>query len=419
MRLINQARSKKTQDIVSLRVEMTRLYYDDSYTREFEATVVEQTKVDDKPAVVLAQSYFYPTSGGQPCDFGRIGPASVIDVTIRESDEAVLHVLDKALEVGTYSAEIDWPRRFDLMQQHSGQHILSQAFIRTAEAATVGFHVGKESCTIDLDIKAIDPATLAQAEALANQIVWENRPIHTSFVPVAEAANHGLRKIPDVKGDKLRIVDIGDFDVTACGGTHVAATGGVGIIKVTKVDRIRKQVRIEFRCGQRAQSHYDNMIAITSGLAADFTCAVDDLPRVIANQRDEVKQARKTLKKQQGQLAQFEAQSLAASAESVGDWAVVSAEFPKRDPGDVRQLAQTMGRENGHIVLLAGDDALVFARAKDVDVDMSALLKPIIDAHSGRGGGSAQFAQATQLGMNSAELQAILATVVAEIQAMA
>ncbi|HFC11483.1 MAG TPA: alanyl-tRNA editing protein [Anaerolineae bacterium] len=392
-----------------------RLYYDDSYTTEFEAVVIETAEIDGQPVVVLQQSYFYPESGGQWCDFGRIHTTNVTNVTIRPSDQATLHHLDNPLPLGTYPAHIDWTRRFDLMQQHTGQHILSQAFARILEANTIGFHMGQASCTIDLDIAKLDETQLQQVEELANQVVWENRPIHSYFIPLAEASNYPLRKIPTGKGDQLRVVEIADFDWNACGGTHVKATGAVGLIKISKVEKIRRQLRIEFRCGKRAYAHYGDLLATMGGLTKAFTCAPSDLLAVTSNLRAEHKQARKTLKKQQARLLAAEAQQLLADVANPNGVQIVQGVFDKRDFADLRQLAQTIVRQPRTIALLGNGDALVFAKSKDAPSVMNELLSPILTTHNGRGGGAAQFAQAMQLGMNSAEQKVILASVAEKI----
>ena len=395
-----------------------RTYYNDSYTIEFSAEITEQTFFNEQPAVVLATSYFYPESGGQPHDIGTIGPATVNNVQIRPADEAVLHILDQPLATGTYPATIDWQRRFDLMQQHSGQHILSRAFVNIAEAETVSFHVGDAHCTIDLDVEKLDEQTLRRVEALANQIVWENRPISAQFLSKTDALKLSLRKVPDVPGDELRVVTIEDYDWNACGGTHVANTGEVGLIKITKLERIRKQLRVEFRCGRRAVTHYAQQHAIVSQLASDLTCAPTDLTHNISNLRSDLKQSHKMIKKQQNELTQFEAQALAESAESIASVNLICQVLSNRDMGTLRQMAQVLTRQDNFAVLLASGESIVGARSENVSAEINTLLKPILETYSGKGGGSAQIAQATQLGVNSAELQAILGKIKAELVAV-
>ncbi|MEP0764357.1 MAG: alanyl-tRNA editing protein, partial [Chloroflexota bacterium] len=210
-----------------------RLYYTDSYSTAFEANVISTTIVNEAPAAILDRTCFYPTSGGQPHDTGTLNGAAVLEVIVRESAGAVLHILDRALSVGRVSGQVDWARRFDHMQHHTGQHILSQAFERLARAETVGFHMSADSITIDLDQPDLAPATVDAAEDLANQIVTEDRPVRAWFPTDDEVAALALRKVPDVEG-RFRVVAVEGFDVTACGGTHVAHTGEIGLIKVLR-----------------------------------------------------------------------------------------------------------------------------------------------------------------------------------------
>ncbi|MGB1252702.1 MAG: alanyl-tRNA editing protein [Candidatus Promineifilaceae bacterium] len=395
-----------------------RTYYSDAYTMCFPAMVVSSLEDAEHPGVLLEKSYFYPTSGGQRHDLGKIGGRNVIDVIVRESDNAVVHLLDAPLAVGEHSAEIDWPRRFDHMQQHSGQHILSQAFIQVADAATVSFHMGDHACTIDLDVKQLSAEMLSAAEALANKIVWENRPIKTYFIDKADIPNYALRKVPDVAGDKLRIVDIQDFDVNACGGTHVRHTGEVGIIKLTKLERIRKQVRVEFRCGQRALRDYETKNEILSTLAKNLTCAQADLPKIVGNLSRELKRTGKALKKANSQILQAEAATLLASAEVVNGVRIVQQVFEHRDSAEIRQLANQIGRNDQTIALLglAGKNSqIMLVRAKNAPGSMKLLLQSALDKIGGSGGGSDQFAQGGGPTLKRAAIESLLDSIKIEL----
>jgi alanyl-tRNA synthetase len=212
-----------------------RLYHSDAYTTDFDAELVETTSYNGLPSVILDRTCFYPTSGGQPHDTGVLNGLPVVDVVLREADGAVMHVLGgpATLDGPRVSGQIDWSRRFDHMRHHTGQHILSQAFVQLAQADTVGFHLSPDSVTIDLNRTDIGPATLDAAEDLANQIMAEDRPVRAYFPSDEELVMLKLRKVPDVEG-AFRVVDIQDFDQNACGGTHVARTGEIGIIKVLR-----------------------------------------------------------------------------------------------------------------------------------------------------------------------------------------
>lgn len=374
-----------------------RHYYNDSYTTQFDATIKARLTVNDAPAVVLDGTYFYPSSGGQPNDSGTLGDVSVVDVFVREADQAIVHVLDREVDGERVSAEINWQRRFDHMQQHTGQHILSAAFAELADALTVGFHLGADSCTIDLATSKLSAEQIAAVEALANQVVWENRPITAKFIPKSDIPNYPLRKIPDVPGDELRLVIIPDFDYNACGGTHVRGSAEVGLIKINKVERVRGQVRVEFRCGQRALADYAKKESVVSGLAADLTCAIEDLPHNISNLRKDIKTANKQLKKQRNLLLQMEAEQLVKTASHqspTGENIVVKA-FNRRDANELRQLTNTTARAGNCIAMLgaAGNPAVVaFAKAKSSSGDMNELLQQILSKTGGTGGGSAMVA---------------------------
>ncbi|HSH04295.1 MAG TPA: alanyl-tRNA editing protein [Anaerolineae bacterium] len=375
-----------------------RLYYEASYQRALTAKVVESLMVAGRPAVVLDESCFYPSSGGQPYDTGVLNGVAVEDVWVRESDEAVVHQLAAPLAVGTaVTGEINWERRFDHMQQHSGQHILSQAFLRVAEAATIGFHLGEVGVTIDLDCEQLSDSQVGDVEQMANEIVWENRPIRAYFVPLAEAQSLDLRKIPDVKGDTLRLVDIDDFDLTACGGTHVTHTGGVGLIKILKAVRYKQGYRIEFRCGGRAVADYGMKHQLLTVLSNTLTTGYDDLPNVLTKLQEENKELQKSQKQLGQQLSGLEGRQLWTDGERVGGMRVVMGAFTDKDAGEVRQLASVITGLEGGVALLASVMAerthFVFGRHEEAVGDMNQILQMTLGEIGGRGGGRPNLAQ--------------------------
>jgi alanyl-tRNA synthetase len=375
-----------------------RLYYFDAYATRFRAEVTERVQQDDRFAVVLDKTYFYPTSGGQPADHGQINQLPVIDVSIREEDQAILHWIETGeLDDDGVQAEINWARRFDHMQQHSGQHILSQAFIQTANAQTIGFHLGQDSVTIDLDVLELSSVQIAEAERLANEVIWQNRPIQALMVTPEEAASLPLRKMPPGHQGKLRLIDIQDFDLTACGGTHVSSTGAVGLLKVIKPERHRKQVRIEFRCGQRALHDYQIKNNIVNELTANLTTGQGEIVDALDRMRDELKQARRTIKRQQNKLLEIEAHDLIQDGESYGDITIVSHVFSERDPGQLRALGSQLTKPGGVVALLGVSSPktqLLFSRSADAPGAMNQLLKCAMAVlGSDSGGGSARFAQ--------------------------
>ena len=379
-----------------------RAYYWDSYTVEFAAEVVETTEIAGRPAVRLSQTHFYPTSGGQPHDTGRLfqgnQTARVVDVVVRESDEAVLHVLDVAIAPGMATGEIDWPRRFDHMQQHTGQHILSQAFIRVAEAETIGFHLSGQSVTIDLDRVELTVEEVRAAEQLANEVVGQNRPVRASEVAREAAAGLPLRKLPPGRDGKLRLVDIEGFDLTACGGTHVAGTAEVGLVKVLKTERRGAATRVEFICGGRAVADYRLKHDVVQQLGATLTTGIDDLPAALARLQEEARQLRLELKRERGARLALEAGQLLDGAETVGGARVVRRVLVGREMDEARQLA-TLLTAGGAVALLgvAGERAqLVFARPTEGPgfAHVGEAIKPALAALGGaRGGGGPTSAQ--------------------------
>lgn len=378
-----------------------RLYYFDAYSTKFNARIIERFRPTEREgvAVVLDRSFFYPTSGGQPADKGHIHGTPVLDVYVREVDQAIVHLMQGDVWADDVTAEINWERRFDHMQQHTGQHILSQAFIQAAKANTVGFHLGDESVTIDLDRTDLTPVQVQEAELLANRVIWQNRPIEVKTVTREQAKYMSVRKIPSVLSDKIRLVDIQEFDVTACGGTHVSATGEVGLIKIVKLERQRKKLRVEFRCGQRALRDYRQKNSIVNKLAADFTTSPKELDKNIAILRSELKQARRYMKQQQMRLLKVEGRELLASGRRVGEMVVVCQAFDEGEKSakDLRTLAKQLV-ENGRVVVLFGlagkRSQLLFSRSADGVGEMNQLLRPALQAlGTTAGGGTAVTAQ--------------------------
>jgi alanyl-tRNA synthetase len=386
-----------------------RLYYDDAYTLHFEANVLEVTTHAQQPALVLDRTYFYPEGGGQPSDRGTLNGVRVRDVQTRPSDRAVLHVLESPLTAQRVIGEIDGERRRDLRSHHSGQHVLSQALERVAQARTLSVHMSETSMTIDVDRVNIAPETWEAVEALANQIVLEDRPVRAWFPTPEELVALNLRKLPEVDG-KVRIVDVGGFDITACGGTHVARTGEIGIIKVVKAERRGETTRLEFKCGARALRDFQAKNEVINRLMAALTVGYWELPETVARLQEQNRALQSELRAAREQLAVYEAASLLASASSHGAYRLVARAFA-RSADEVRLLAQALVAESGVVALLgaAGEKAqLVFARSADVSLDVLPLLKKALEQLGGRGGGRPNMAQG---GGASADLDQVQAAI--------
>jgi alanyl-tRNA synthetase len=379
-----------------------RLYYSDSYCTTFSARVSECLVLNGSKAVALDRTAFYPTSGGQPHDMGTLNGIPVVDVTEREEDGIVIHVLSSSVESedvlrpdDQVQGVIDWPRRFDYMQQHTGQHVLSQAFVQTVDADTVGFHLSDDYSTIDLNCDTLTDEDVSRAETLANRIVFDDRPVAAQFVEPEEAAALPLRKAPPAK-NAIRIVQVEGFDWSACGGTHVARTGEIGLIKVVRIERRGTETRVTFLCGQRALTHYHMLNTLTRDLALHLTVGVEELPHAIERLQIEARTARKERDRLHELLLDHEAVALIASAQVIGPVSVVREVFKTREVEEVRRLATRIASQPGHVALLAVEGAkaqLIFARSTDLTYDMRPLLQGACRQVGGGGGGGPDLAQ--------------------------
>ena len=397
-------------------------YYTDAYHQSFSAHIHEITPhANGTCDVVLSETYFYPESGGQPADHGRIAGIPVTQITIRSADQAVIHTLSQHIEAklnNMVTGEIDWPRRFNHMQQHTGQHILSRAFINLFDSDTIGFHLSSEYCSIDLDRNNFTPADIMQAEQLANQIIWDNRPIYIRFVSHEQAAKLPLRKRPPVQSDTMRLIEIEGFDLNACGGTHVAHTGEVGQIKVIKVERRKQKLRLMFLCGSRAWHDYHTKNKILTDLGNELTTGQDRLLETVQKLRQEIKEKNKTLKKQNQILSNLEVNRLKEAMTSVQgiNWIVHTYNKGEREIGSLRPLANMLTPKTGATVVLLGlagnnNAQLIFKRSADLkQIDLTETIQqvlPLLNAQTG--GGTVDFAQAGGLQASTDQLnQAIL-----------
>jgi alanyl-tRNA synthetase len=392
-----------------------RLYYADAHRRHFAARVTERLTWDEQPAVVLDRTIFYPASGGQPADRGVLGGVEVVDVVARE-DGAVVHVLQRSLPggAGEIAGEIDWPRRFDHMQQHTGQHILSAAFEQVLDADTVGFHLGAEVSTIDVDAAGLDREMVVPVEDLANRVVWEDRPVGTRFVGPDELANLPLRRPPAVDGP-VRIVDIANLDVNPCGGTHVARTGEIGLIRVSRLDHRGDETRVEFLCGGRALHDYRARSGVVDQLATRLTVGYWELDAAVERLRDEAKELRHDLRHTRECLLHMEASDLYEAAIPRYGYRVVEQVWEGRDAGELRALARELIQRFDVVALLASVEErtyLCFARSEGVDVNMVELLQEACGQLGGKGGGQPHLAQGSGQETDLARVCAVLSDMV-------
>lgn len=371
-----------------------RLYYDDSHLIEFEARVVDVTeRVSGWTAIILNRTAFYPTGGGQPSDTGTLDGLRVVEC-IDDGDRGVLHVVQGVTPAkdAIVHGRVDWPRRLDHMQQHTGQHILSQAFVTLFNAPTRGFRVLDASCEIDVELNEPTTEKIERAIELANNVIWEDRGITIRSVTSEEAAELSLRKEPSREGD-LRLIEIEGFDLTPCGGTHAYRTGEVGMIAVRSWERAKGLTRIEFVAGTRALADYRKANRTAREVAALFSSGRDDVPQLASQMLEENKDLHRRIRLLEEIAAGVEAEKLLANA--VGG--VVTQVFEGRDAESLKKLAQALITTPGTIALLGSRDKdtarLVFARSADTPGDMNLLMREACTLLDGRGGGRPDLAQ--------------------------
>jgi alanyl-tRNA synthetase len=373
-----------------------KLYRTDPYLRRFSAHVVQHTTVTKRPAVVLDRTAFYATAGGQPNDTGALNGVPVVDVVEDEGSGEFVHVLGGPLASDEVEGVIDWQRRFDHMQQHSGQHVLSQAFEIVLNAPTVSFHLGSDTLTIDVQHPGISAAEATQVEDTANDVVFSNRPIHVHEVTQAELGRFPLRKPPVVTG-MIRIVEVEGFDFSPCGGTHVRAAGEIGLIKIRRWERRGDTLRVEFLCGRRALLDYRWKNDAVNSLANTMSIKDQDLREAVERNLAQGRDNFRLLEETRQRLMELEARMLIAETPLTGGRRLVSLVFADRSAEEVRRLAMTLTATPATIVLFglrAPDRAsLVFARSADLTQDMNALLKAAAPLIGGRGGGQPGLAQ--------------------------
>lgn len=384
----------------------TRLYYTEPWLRQFDACVVEIVPDGDRFRVWLDRTAFYPTSGGQPFDTGHLGESRVLDVSDDE-DGRVVHLVDLPLAPGaTVTGTIDWARRFDHMQQHTGQHLLSAAFERLHHVRTESFRMGTECSTIDL-ARDVTPAEIAAAEDAANDVVWQGREVLIRFVDAAEATRLPLRKEP-VKEGRLRLIEIEGYDLSACGGTHVSSTGEVGMIAVRAWERFKGGTRLEFVCGTRALASYRAWRDAASAAARLLTVQATELPLAVERLQQDNKDVRRACNALAEKAATFEAGTLAARAAVTGGVAVLVDAFPDYDIAGLKRLAASFVKEPGRAAVFfttAQPVQVVALRSADVrQLDMAAVLSGLIARFGGRGGGRPEGAQGGGLSGTAAEI---------------
>ncbi len=367
-----------------------RLYYTDSYLREFRASVADRG--DGGHRIYLDRTAFYPTSGGQPHDTGTIAGVRVVDVV--DEDDRIAHVLERPVDGGEVECRIDWARRFDHMQQHTGQHLLSAVLLDLYRAQTIGFHLGAESSNIDIGAGALDSQQAAEATDRANSQVFENRPVGVSFEDAS--GDLGLRKATERRGT-VRIISIDGYDRSACGGTHVRATGEIGPILIRKLEKAHGSVRVEFLCGlravRRARADYEALARI--GRA--FSAPLDETPELVTAQMQALDAAEKARRKLAAELARVRGRELYSETapDANGFRAVVRRVAKGTVDDEMRAFAQGFALNPRAFFLGVAEEAgaLLVAVSADSGLNAGEMVKRAVTAEGGRGGGNASVAQ--------------------------
>jgi alanyl-tRNA synthetase len=375
-----------------------KLYFQDAYIQSFTAGVVRHAKDDEgQTYIVLDQTAFYPTGGGQPHDVGTINDINVINV--EETDGEIRHYLERPIpEISKeVFGVIDWKRRFDHMQQHAGQHILSAAFESLHNFKTVSFHLGREILTIDLDTEQLSEQEAKDAEALANQIILENKAIETKWVTEEELTLYSLRKETKVK-EEIRLVIIPEFDYNGCGGTHPKTTGEVRAIKILDWEKQKKKVRVQFICGERVLEQFHQKQKVLIKLTKQLNVPEMEMETAVNRILDGGKELEKALEEAREGILQFEAKELLDHNVAQGEEIVIGHVYQDRSIQELQKLARiiTISEENSYVFFVAENkDRLQFvsARGSKGIVNMKNLCKEVLPLINGKGGGNEMFVQ--------------------------
>ncbi len=360
------------------------LYLENPYRVDFEAKVVEKLAWEKKPALILDQTCFYPESGGQPCDKGLINEVEVLKVLVDEA--TIIHLVAEDIPSGKVKGKVDWQTRFDHMQQHSGQHILSQCLHQLLGAGTLAFHLGEIVSTLEIDLRDISEEEIENIERRANAIVFEDREVKTYFVPEEKIDSVPLRRPPKKKG-LIRVVEVSDFDFSACGGTHVRRTGEIGLIKILRLERIRNNIRFEFICGKRALEDYTRKNKIVRELSTRFTVNEEEILSTVEKLSSDVKSQRRKGKKLHEKIAHYEAQEIIQEAKGK----IIKEVFVDKTLEEARFLAISIIRKGDFVVLLGlkGEERghLILACSENLNIDMRETVPIVSPLIKGKGGG--------------------------------
>jgi alanyl-tRNA synthetase len=373
----------------------TRLYNNSPKLFDFKARIIASKKTSDGYSLCLDQTAFYPTSGGQPFDTGRINGIPVTDVWDDDKGK-IWHQIPTFPDSDQIFGQIDWARRFDHMQQHSGQHILSAVFIDKLSANTIGFQIGKETSTIDIDISTLNTDAIHDVETAANTIVWANHPIIIQVISDENIGSIPFRKPPQVKGE-IRVIWIKTIDASACGGTHVESTGEIGLIKIRGTERYKGSIRVTFTCGNRAFRDYQRIHHIVQNVSADLSIHSEDLPQAISRIRDDITKKTSALNQTQKELMTMVADQLWNETQERKGLKRIGVYLENRQYDEISIIANRLREYPNTIILLAAPDhekiRLVCTRNKSLkEVDAGKIIKYAVSLLNGKGGGPPEMA---------------------------
>lgn len=383
---------------------MEKLFYSEPYLKQWEASVENVIERDNKYYVKLSKTAFYPEGGGQPSDHGTIDGVELLE--LEEKDGVIYHILPEAPKNTTVSCELDFERRLDLMQQHSGQHLLSAVFYNTYDGKTSSFHLGEDYISIDISLSDVSSELIKEVEDKANKYIYENIEVKNFLITPDEVDNYPLRKLPKVKED-IRIVEIGDVDFSPCCGTHVTKTGEIGIIKIIKFEKYKGNTRIYFKCGNRALQDYQNKNDIISGLSKQFNAAENEIlvrAEAILHELDE---AQKTVKEYKDKIAYYEAMDILNSEEldmegysskqeaKASHGNKIVRVFSEKSFVDIQLISKHILSKGSFLQILASelDNRILFAHDGGFEINCGKAFKEHLSSFNGKGGGSDKQAQ--------------------------
>lgn len=372
-------------------------YLNNPLQLEFDANIIHKTSTPDgRIALILRHTYFYPTGGGQEHDTGVIGEAQVIDV-FKDEKEAVIHVVDRDVPSASVPARINRERRLGHMQHHSAQHILTQSIQRVMDLETVSVKISVDSpSTIDIYAREFDESRLKRAENLANDIIYENRPIKSYFITEKEIGKVPFRSPPKVEG-QIRVIEVDSFDYSACGGTHCPTTGMVGTIKILKVERRGEKIRVHFVAGKESLRYFQDYHDAIEGLVRLLGVKPDSLCDSVTRQVQLLHSTQEELQKLRLEFLPIEARKLIDQGKKIGARKLVSTIIKDWSPSEVRALSNLLQKENGVVAFLAVYDgqklSLTVSCADDTGLSANELLKKQLAEIGGKGGGNARTAQ--------------------------